>query len=283
MKKCLLILFSVICVGVCILAFVSQHSREDNTKNANIQDGTIGQKGTGKFLIGDAAEPVQRDVCIMFDYADDELYHYSRLVVKGESQAITYNLSESGIGSYADLLYVCDVDGDNADEIIIQRTVGMTGGAGQYISQIFKVEKNQIIEIFNSASANKFNTGYSSKMEDNYELVVVNQYTNYEKTVDISDKKYLGGFYTEEGKLIKEIGILVDSFYSFSPIDVDKDGVFEIKTYQYVSLNGHSDGIGTAASVLKFRSDTQEFEVIETEFKTEVGSEGQEDGLRETF
>lgn len=266
MKKYLLMLFSIICIVICILSFVAQNPREENTKNTNVQNDTISQSGTGHFLIGNSTEPIQRDVSIICDNTEDELYHYSRLVIKEEPQAITYNLSESGMGSYADLLYICDLDGDHADEIIVQRTVGMTGGAGQYVSQIFKVERDQIIEIFNSSSANMFNTGFSSKMKDNYELVLINQYTNYETTVDISDKEYLGIFYTEEGKLIKEIGIWVDSFYSFSPIDVDKDGVFEIKVCQYVSLNGHSDGIGTAVSVLKYNSDTQEFEVIENEF-----------------
>lgn len=225
----------------------------------------IGQSAKGKFLMGNDIEPLACEVYILFDQID-ELYHYSQLVVKAESDSLTYDLSESGDGSYADALYVCDIDGDRVDEIIVQRTVGMTGGAGQYISQIFRIENDQIVEIFYSSSVKKFNTGFSSKMEDNYGLVLCNRYTNYEKHVDIGDKEYLDGFYNEEGKLIKEMTIWVDSFCAFSPLDVDHDGVFEIRVEQYTSLYGHSDYLGTAVSILKYRSSTKEFEVIETEF-----------------
>ncbi len=263
MKRRILIVLSVICVGICILAYALREPGEDIT-----QDYSVGQSGEGKFLLGDTTEPVQQEVYIMFECTDDKLYHYSHLVVKGESKTLTYNLSESGIGSYADMLYVCDIDGDNGDEIIVQRTVGMSGGAGQYISQIFKVENNQIKEIFNASSANMFNTGFSSKMEDNYGLVVFNRYTDYEKHVDVGDKNYVDGFYSEEGKLLKETEIYADSFCSFSPLDVDSDGIFEIRANQYMSLYGHSDYIGTAVSILKYRSSTEEFEVIDTEFIT---------------
>ena len=261
MKRCLWIVFSVICIGICILAFVLRNSKEDIP-----QDHTIGQSATGKFLIGDVSVPVQRDVQIIYNYTEDKLYHYSHLIIKDESETLTYNLSESDVGSYADLLYVCDIDGDNADEIIIQRTAGMTGGAGQYISQIFKVENNQIKEIFHSSSSNKFDTGFSSDMQDNYMLVIVNRHTGYEKALDISAKGYLDVFYNEEGSLISKTDIFADSFHSFSPVDVDNDGIFEIKANQYVSFYGHSDYIGTAVSILKYRSNTKKFDIIETEF-----------------
>lgn len=268
MKKLFLTLLCVVCAGVCVLAFMLLNPREDILKLANMQDGTIGQSGKGRFLIADTTEPVQQDVYILFDYKDDEVFHDSYLAIKMESGVLLYNLSKSGIGSYDDLLYICDVDGDGADEIIVQRTVGMTGGAGQYVSQIFKIENDQIIEMFSSSPKNKFDTGFSAKMRDDYVLVVVNRFTGYERNVDISDKgNYLGVFYNDRGKVIREQDFLMDSFYEFSPTDVDNDGVFEIKAYQYTSLYGHADYVGTAVSILKYSSNTKKFCVIETEFR----------------
>ena len=63
--------------------------------------------------------------------------------------------------------------------------------------------------------------------------------------------------------------ILVDSLYELLPIDIDKDGVYEIVGRQYVSLIGHSDGIGSATTVLKFDKDKSEFAIIETSFSLE--------------
>ena len=60
--------------------------------------------------------------------------------------------------------------------------------------------------------------------------------------------------------------ILVDSLYELLPIDIDKDGVYEIVGRQYVSLIGHSDGIGSAATVLKFNNEISEFAIIKTSF-----------------
>ena len=276
MKKGILIVAASICVSACLFALALQKQKEDditdgynieqNENEDDITDGyIIGQNGNGEFCIDNDIEPVQCEVYILFDHID-ELYHYSQLVVKSESGTLTYNLSESGNGSYADALYVCDIDGDIGDEIIVQRTVDMTGGAGQYTSQIFKIENNQIIEIFNSSPINKFNTGFSSKMEDNYGLVVFNRYTDYQKYMDISDKAYVSAFYDEGGKLTKEDEICVDSFCAFSPVDMDNDGIFEIRVEQYTSLYGHSDHFGTAVSILKYKCSTKQFEVIETEF-----------------
>ena len=63
--------------------------------------------------------------------------------------------------------------------------------------------------------------------------------------------------------------ILVDSLYELLPIDIDKDGIYEIMGRQYVSLVGHSDGIGSATTVLKFNNEISEFVIIETSFSLE--------------
>lgn len=59
----------------------------------------------------------------------------------------------------------------------------------------------------------------------------------------------------------------VDSFNLFEPDDVDEDGISEIVCRQYTCLNSHADYAGSAMTVLKYNSDTQEFYVYDAWFE----------------
>ena len=76
----------------------------------------------------------------------------------------------------------------------------------------------------------------------------------------------MGIFYDEYGNIINSESILCDSFNEFFPKDIDEDGIFEISCVQYVSLNGHSDYIGDAETVIKFNSESKQFEVVKALF-----------------
>lgn len=55
-------------------------------------------------------------------------------------------------------------------------------------------------------------------------------------------------------------------FFEFIPTDVDSDGIFEIVGTQYVSLGGHSSGIGNGKVVLRYNVEQEDFFVIDSEF-----------------
>lgn len=189
--------------------------------------------------------------------------HDSYLAVEMDFERILFFDFENK--SFDDFLYLNDVDGDGFDEIIIQQHVDMAGGAGQFSSYIFKVENDEIREIFNSSTCNLFDTGFVSEFLDGYKLKVSNTITGYSSTIDISNK-YIDEYFDENGKGATGDFILCDSFFEFIPEDVDDDGIFEIICLQYTSLNSHPDYIGDAKSILKFNSYIQKFEVIESDF-----------------
>jgi hypothetical protein len=78
----------------------------------------------------------------------------------------------------------------------------------------------------------------------------------------ISEKTWYG----EKDCTHFDTNLLVDSFYSFEPMDVDEDGVCELIGYQYTSLNGHTDYVGSAKTVLKYDKNKSEFVVIDAKF-----------------
>lgn len=203
-------------------------------------------------------------LCDSGNYGENNICHDSYLVVETDSKILFKDIA---ISSYGDSLYVCDVDGDEIDEIILQQTVGMTGGAGQHSSYVFKVVNDEIQEVFNSSTADLYDTGFTSCLKNDFKLEVQNKFTGYVEILDFGKKsQYIGVYFNEIGKVICNATIWCDSFREFIPTDIDNDGIFEITCLQYVSLYSHADYIGDAKSVLKFNCDTQKFEVLESEF-----------------
>ena len=218
---------------------------------------------------------LHRTVYILADYhSDDKTIHDSYLAVEINEGVLFWDF---GNYSLDESLYLCDVDGDGLEEIVVQQLVDELGGAGQYSSRIFKVLGEDILEIFDYRTfdsygnyVGSFDTGYYSLLRDNYLVEILNRYTNYSEILDFSTKKeWLEGYYTEEGSVVSNKDIIECScFFEFKPKDVDNDGVFEIECLQTVrsmTYNGYSI-IGNVKSILKYRPSANIFEVIEALF-----------------
>lgn len=181
-------------------------------------------------------------------------------------------LKEAAICSHGSGIELCDFDGDGDKEILLQETVGMSGGAGQYSSSVLDFENGEFIEMFSDSVAlyngdNK-TTGFSIEILKGNKYKIKNSITDYSEIFDFKNKpeKYLNSLYDENGEVIKR-KIYVDSFFDFIPNDVDNDGVYEIVCRQYVSLIDHSDHLGNAKTILKFNNKTASFEIIDAEFE----------------
>ena len=218
---------------------------------------------------------LHRPVYILADYrSDDKSIHDSYLAVEIKEGVLFWDF---GNYSLDESLYLCDVDGDGLEEIIVQQLVDEFGGAGQYSSRIFKVFGEDILEIFDYRTFDSdgnyigsFDTGYYSILRDNYLVEILNRYTNYSEILDFNTKKeWLEGYYTEEGSVISNKDIIECSCcFEFKPTDVDNDGVFEIECLQTVrsmTFNGYST-IGNVKSILKYNSSANAFKVIESLF-----------------
>ena len=185
-------------------------------------------------------------------------------------------LKEAAICSHGSDVELCDFDGDGDKEILLQETVGMSGGAGQYSSSVLDFENGEFIEMFSDSVAlyngdNK-TTGFSIEILKGNKYKIKNSITDYSEIFDFKNKpeKYLNGLYDENGQVIKR-KILVDSFFEFIPKDIDNDGVYEIVCCQYVSLIDHSDHLGNARTILKYNNKTDTFEIINAEFEPYEG------------
>ena len=202
-------------------------------------------------------------------FGEKSVWHDAYIVIVTESSTTYYEVGPNLASN--DKVYLRDFDGDGSDEIVVQQTVAMSGGAGGYHSRVLKFENGGIKPIFDSCSETKSDTGFSSAFKDGFKVEISNKFTGYKKELDFSDtEKYKGVFYDESGKVLEgykdENWILIDSFYQFVPGDVDNDGIYEITCLQYTSLHGHTDGIGFCKSVLKYDKNIGEFVVADAEF-----------------
>ena len=211
-------------------------------------------------------------VYILGDYRyDRSACHDSYLAVEVEGKVLFFDFKNN---CDDDLLYLCDVDGDGLDEIVVQQVFAPSGGAGSYESHVFKVVDDDICEIFDSLivdpsdnSWSYFDTGFSGVQQDGFKEVISNKMTGYEITLDYSsESRYRGRIFDDNGKVIEGFDIHCGSFYQFIPEDIDGDGIYEIVCLQYVSITDETDWIGDAKSILKFNPDSQRFEVVQAEF-----------------
>ncbi len=198
-----------------------------------------------------------------YDRYNDKNYHQAYLEVNLGTDTIMKDLG----GSFGDSIFICDIDGDNIDEIVFQQTKGMSGGAGQYDSSIFKITNGNIETIFNSDSMNKFDTGFFAKLKNGCQLEIRNNFTGYMKTFDLADNsKYCLAYFDENEDPLCNETVLIDNFREFIPEDIDGDGVYEIACLQYLSIGGHSNYIGDAECFLKYNVQENDFEVVKAEF-----------------
>lgn len=165
-----------------------------------------------------------------------------------------------------------DVDGNPDVEIILNVDLGGVGGMGSYLSRVFDFKDGEIIEMFSSDNENNFDTGYSIEILKDRKFKIKNKFTGYsEKFNDAReiDENSIYWWYNPQTGEPKSIELWVDSFYQFSPIDIDQDGIYEILCRQYVCITDHADGLGTAKTILKYNNEINQFEIYSTEFEND--------------
>ncbi len=196
--------------------------------------------------------------------------HY--LAVLSEGMIRVLDLSMTDIQYfYGGSLEVCDIDGDRDVEILLQQAVGLVGGAGNYLSRVFDYRNGTIIERFSSDTffqEHGQDLGFSITLLKDQQFTICNERLDYNETFTLTnrDEDYFKWWCNEEGEISNRT-MMVDSFYVFSPMDTDWDGVYEIACKQYASLVGHADGIGAVRTLLRYNTELGKFEIVQGDFE----------------
>ena len=186
----------------------------------------------------------------------------SYLAVELKDEVIIRPFVEGVEATYADIIYLRDIDGDKTDDIIMQSTVDSMGGAGQYASQVYRVTENGIEQVF----CVPFDTGFRGSISSDYKMTVYHEGIGYQKEFDYLYTYELSENAFDDGNDIIDDVLNQDSFMSFVPVDYDNDGVYEIEGVQYTWTFWHSCYVGNVKAVLKYDSTTNSFVVIDGSF-----------------
>ena len=155
---------------------------------------------------------------------------------------------------YNPTIFLGDFTGNKTKDVLVQIDSGGSGAMTfDYIySFSSKVNKEPQL-LFNS---DEYNNSYSYKVSyENYYLVNAESEHNkklYIIDIAYKDKSYLKEIYHPNGTLKEPISGFVNPLSSLFPVDVDRDGIYELMAFQKIAGRFNADSLGYFENILKW-------------------------------
>lgn len=173
------------------------------------------------------------------------------LMVQDGSTNRTYMVPLRVNLGYQPTIFLGDFTGDGVSDILIQID---SGGSGGYTTDyLFSFLNNQARKLFDSEEYNKQFT-YHVAYRDGYRVEVTSNPPGKTYILDISYKgtEYLSEIYNRNGKLKAPLEGEVIALGGLYPIDLDRDGVYELMAFQRIIGRYNADTLGHVINLLKW-------------------------------
>lgn len=170
----------------------------------------------------------------------------------------TFPLNENGNAGYNPTLFLGDFTGDGVQDIMIRID---SGGSGAFTyDYIYSFVHRQARLLFDFNRYNEQNQ-YTVTYLDQYKVRVDSPAAGRTYLIDLSDRdsEYLSQIYNPDGTLKKPIQGWADGVSGFYPVDIDRNGVYEVQAYQQLSGLYHADSLGYVVNTLQW--DGQKFAI----------------------
>jgi len=162
-----------------------------------------------------------------------------------------YNVPLKENAGYNPTLFLGDFTGDGVQDIMI--TID-SGGSGAFTyDYIYSFVNHHARLLFDFNQYNEQNT-YTVTYMDQYKVKVVSPATGQTYLIDISGRgsEYLSQIYNADGTLKEPIQGWADGVSGFYPVDIDRNGVYEVRAYQQLSGLYHADSLGYVINTLQW-------------------------------
>jgi hypothetical protein len=160
-------------------------------------------------------------------------------------------------------IFLGDFNGDKVLDVFVNFCGRAVGDYPWYSLISFK--NNNVKYLFEQEH---FTLGLSFNIDfiDDYKISVFNRELNKFYKVDVTNKKdtysHLG-IYDEKGELVKVQQGFSDAISELRPIDINKDGVYELVGMQSLSGISNADVIGYAKSLWRFKDNSMKLLSLE--------------------
>lgn len=163
----------------------------------------------------------------------------------------TIALDSIANAGYNPTVFLGDFTKDRIQDILIRID---SGGSGAFTyDYVYSFVNNMARKLFDFNLYNQQNQ-YIVTYLDGYKVKVVSPSTAQTYIIDISGRstEYLSSIYASNGKLKAPIQGNADGVSGFYPVDMERDGVYEIQAYQRITGLYHADSLGYMINTLQW-------------------------------
>ncbi|MCQ6266870.1 hypothetical protein M1K46_14540 [Fictibacillus sp. WQ 8-8] len=157
----------------------------------------------------------------------------------------TLNLNDGG---YHPHIQFFDFNGDHIPETYISAETGGRGGTSVF--HLVSAKNNHVFEIPVPSSL-----GISGRFTDGYNATILVKNTGKITSINLKERKqkYDTSEVYKNGTLVKPIKVSANKFSMLTPVDINGDGIFELRGVQRISGIANADSVAFADSVWKFQ------------------------------
>lgn len=174
--------------------------------------------------------------------------HLTLIIFYGRTHQFEQITLKENIG-YNPTVFLGDFTGNQIEDILV---VSDTGGSGGIINgEIFSFMEGKMGMIFDVESFSE-QQKYTVNFQDYYKVTVQSSTPKKRYTLDLLYKgtEYLSEIYNSNGTLKQPITGWVDPISALYPIDMNRDGKYELLAMQKIAGRYHADGLGFVENIL---------------------------------
>lgn len=157
---------------------------------------------------------------------------------------------------YNPTIFLGDFTGDRVDDILVSIDSGGSGGFGYFY--VYSFLNNTPRKLFDFETFNNYYK-YDVTYRDCYKVEVTNITLRQKYIIDIRnrDREYLSEIYNPDGKLKKPLQGDVSVLSGLYPMDIQRDGIYELYALQRITGRYNADALGIVETLLSW--DGREF------------------------
>ncbi|WP_203363774.1 hypothetical protein [Bacillus sp. REN10] len=172
------------------------------------------------------------------------------LVVRYYNQSVETIPLKEGSG-YKPTIFLGDMTGEQINDVLI--VIDSGGSGGTVYAYIYSFQQGNMKLLFDSDVFNK-NYQYKVQYQDQYTVRVESAVLKKRYTLSLKDKElaYLSAIYRSDGTLRQPIQGFVSPLAGIYPIDLERDGTYELVTFQNIAGQYNADRLGYVNNVLRW-------------------------------